>query len=364
MTPDTLQEPEFFSAAAVIAGALWAITTVLFSFIAGGIIRSGLLTRVGIGLLLISSSLVIVTISTLFLGATLIALSMLMPTGPGAHVQGIPGGLALLSLCGVVAFTGLLSRQKARERLGKAQMVLIACCIVCWFFIAVVGTGSSCIARGQDPDFNGRFCRALGFSAPRADIIVVLTITAGCLLSLFLGIVSMQTELIASITEPKPQGRLMMAEEKTVSSMTLVELREEADELNRRGPGQRTPWKDAVEGELKKRLDAPPSSFTEAQILEQMDYLLLQAVGAQSPRYLLLQAEFERGQLQLQTQAAQKTAEFTRRTAFWMLVAGIATAASAVFLGVTTWMNFPKRAPSKTAAPPEPDAGKVDASHP
>jgi hypothetical protein len=85
MTSDTLQEPEFFGAAAVIAGTLWAITTVLFSVITGGIVRSGLLGRVGIDLVLLVSSALIITISNLFLVGMVVALSMLMPPGPRAQ---------------------------------------------------------------------------------------------------------------------------------------------------------------------------------------------------------------------------------------------------------------------------------------
>jgi hypothetical protein len=204
MTPDTLPESDFFSAAAVIAGTLWAITTLLFSLITGSIKRSGLLNRIGIDLLLLVSSVFIITISTLFLGAMLISLSMLVvPPGPRALVQGIPGWLAVLSLLGAIVFTALLSSQTAPERLGKAQRWLIACCFVCLIIIVAVGTGSTCIAHAQDPDFGGRVCRALGFNDPRADsiVVVVLAITAGCLLSLLLGIASMQTELSEA---PKP----------------------------------------------------------------------------------------------------------------------------------------------------------------
>ena len=209
MTPDTLPEFDFFSAAAVIAGALWAITTALFPFITGGIVRSGLLSRVGIDLVLFVSSVFIITISTLFLGGMLVALSMLMPPGPRAHVQDIFEWLPLPLLVGTVVVVAVLSRSKARERLGKAQMVLIAVCIACWLLIAAVGTGSTCIAHAQTPDLKGHFCRAVGLGDARPDLIVVFTIAAGCLLSLFLGIVSMQTELIASISggAPKPPDR-------------------------------------------------------------------------------------------------------------------------------------------------------------
>jgi hypothetical protein len=206
MTSDTLQEPEFFGAAAVIAGTLWAITTVLFSFITGGIVRSGLLSRVGIDLVLLVSSALIITISNLFLVGMVVALSMLMPPGPRAqHMQDIPEALAMLSVCGAFLFIWFRHRKKARERLGKDQMWLLALYVVCLFFILAFGLGSSCIAHGQDPDFNERFCRAVGFNAPRADSVVIAAVTWGCLLSLFLGVASMQTELIASISEaPKP----------------------------------------------------------------------------------------------------------------------------------------------------------------
>ena len=133
MTSDTLPESDFFSAAAVIAGTLWAITTVLFPFITGGIVRSGLLSRVGIDLVLFVSSALIITISNLFLVGMVVALSMLMPPGPRAHVQDIFEWLPLPLLVGTVVVVAVLSRSKARERLGKAQMVLIAVCIACCF---------------------------------------------------------------------------------------------------------------------------------------------------------------------------------------------------------------------------------------
>lgn len=47
MTPDTLQEPEFFSAAAAIAGTLWAIAAGLFTLVIVGVNRSGLLVAWG-----------------------------------------------------------------------------------------------------------------------------------------------------------------------------------------------------------------------------------------------------------------------------------------------------------------------------
>ena len=195
-----LLEPEFFSVAAGVAGTLWAITIALFAFVTGGVVRSGVLNRVGVLFVLIVGFLVIVTISNLFLYSMLLALGELMPPG-SRHVARIVSAFVLSasSLAAILLSMTLnwKSLPKDSPAPSKDNTILDALYWTCLPFNLVMVIGAWLLTVRGNPDCI--VCRILDESV---DVIVLVAVALGCLVSLLLGMASMQVSFWRAATEP------------------------------------------------------------------------------------------------------------------------------------------------------------------
>jgi hypothetical protein len=194
-------EHEFFSVIAAIAGTLWVITTTLFTSVP--VIRSRLLTRVGMDFVLGVSSIAIVTVSSLFLCGMLLALGELLPPGAARQTARITSGLVpVASFIAPIVFLMMLnwSVPKGRpEPFRREQIVLTAIYVTCAilsifglgfgsFFLAGIGTPNWFVSVGLDG---------------HVDSIVLVIIVLGCVASLVFGMVSMY----ASMAHPEHETR-------------------------------------------------------------------------------------------------------------------------------------------------------------
>jgi hypothetical protein len=198
----SLSEPEFFSVTASVAGTLWAITLTLFAFITGGVVRSGVIDRAGVLIVLVVGFLVIVSISNLFLSSMLLAFGELMPSGPREAARIVSAFAVTASFVAAIGLSLLLDwakLPKGSEESGKDDATLTVLYWICLVFNFVMTVGSWLLTDRGDPN-----CIVCGFLDAHVDVYVLVAVALGCLVSLLLGMGSMQVSLWIASIHPAP----------------------------------------------------------------------------------------------------------------------------------------------------------------